>query len=128
MPCQREATLGHECASIATISTDVSHGNTDDLIFVNMTLQARRNERSHLIIDPLRPFRSVRFVELLTLQRVETTRIQLLSILLENQLVDRPGTIPLVVHFPHVSLLFRRETQLTQAIQRVHIDFSRLFT
>ena len=64
MSCQGEADLGYQCASLATVGSDIPHRDTDDVLRIDSILHMQGNERNHLIIDQLRPLRLVRYVEL----------------------------------------------------------------
>ena len=84
MSGQGKATLSYQGTSFTTVSPNVPHGNTDDVLRINLTFHVGWDERSHLIIDPLRPLRLIRYVELSASQRVEVTGIQLLGTLLHD--------------------------------------------
>ena len=126
MSGQGKATLSCQCASLETVGPDVPHGGTDDVLRINLTFHVGCDERSHLILDPLRPLCLVRYIKLPALTRIEITGIQLLGTLLHDQLIDHPRTTPFAVHLPHVIFFLRCETQLAQSIQRIYVDFKSL--
>ena len=85
MTGQGKAILSYQCASLATVGPDIPHGDTDDVPRINVTLHVWWDERSPLVLDPLRPFCLVRYIKLPALTRIGMAGNQLLGTLLHDE-------------------------------------------